>query len=235
MYGYFNIWEAIPLNTLYKNQIGELIKLELTNKKQFYGTLIDIGSDIIVFHNNYDFIYIPMLHIKNVRLLTKEEEESISKPESIVDMPFEEELSLRKILNSAKGLFTEIYVTGNQPIHGYITGVMNNYISFYSPVFKTILISLQHIKWLIPYSANERPYGLGNEDLPVHPSNVSLARTFEVQIEKMIGKLVVFNVGENESLIGKILNVDNKFIELMIARENKICLNHTHIKTIHFT
>ena len=98
-----------------------------------------------------------------------------------------------------------------------------------------MLISLNHLKWIMPYTANQRPYSLSNQQLPMNPVNISLARTFEVQIEKMVDDLVVFNVGENANLIGKINSLQNNFIELTTAREEQVYLNMQHIKTVHFT
>jgi hypothetical protein len=144
-------------------------------------------------------------------------------------------MSLRKVLTSAKGMFTEIYVTSNQPLHGYITSIMNNYFVFYSPVYKTMLISLNHLKWLIPYTYNQRPYSLTNEDFPLKPVPFSLARSFDIQLEKHIGELVIFNIGDNPNLIGKLQSVQDSFIELITARQEAVYLNLSHIKTIHFT
>ena len=57
-------------------------------------------------------------------------------------------------------------LAGNAPIHGYVTSVMNDYIVFYSPVYKTVYISLKHLKWLIPYKENQVPYALNKMNSP---------------------------------------------------------------------
>jgi hypothetical protein len=98
-----------------------------------------------------------------------------------------------------------------------------------------MFISLNHLKWLIPYTNNQRPYGLSNASLPVSPSNLSFARSFEVQIEKLIGELIVFNIGENENVIGRIQAINNNFVELISAKEDPISINFQHIKTVHMT
>jgi len=196
--------------------------------------LIDIGSDVLVLFNGKDYLYLPIVHIQNIRKLERDDNE-ILPPNESPHIEHDDELSLRKVLNSGKGIFTEIYITGNQPIPGYISSIMNNYFVFYSPVYKTMLISLNHLKWIMPYTANQRPYSLSNQQLPMNPLNISLARTLEVQIEKMVNDLVVFNIGENVNLIGKINNLQNNFIELITAREEQIYLNMQHIKTVHFT
>lgn len=151
-------------------------------------------------------------------------------------MPFLEEsepISFRKILMNAKGQFIELCVTGNRSIHGYITSVLNDYIVFYSPVFKTVFLSMQHIKWLIPYSTNLTPYTLSNTDLPVVPSTIPLARTFEEQLKKYIGHLLVFDLGENPNKVGLIQNISNNIVELVNAEANIVFWKLSHIKSVH--
>ncbi|MBM7653305.1 DUF2642 domain-containing protein [Neobacillus cucumis] len=219
-----------------KENIGKYIKLEISGKKFIFGLLVDIGSDLWVIFNGNDYLYIPTIHIQNWQFLKPYEIDEINfndEPEPIYN--HNEEISLRKTLTAAKGIFTEIYVTSNQAIHGYIISIMNNYFVFYSPIYKTMFISLNHLKWLIPYTNNQRPYGLSNASLPVSPSNLSFARSFEVQIEKLIGELIVFNIGENENVIGKIQTINNNFVELISAKEDPIYINLHHIQTVHMT
>ncbi|TWD91607.1 hypothetical protein FB550_12149 [Neobacillus bataviensis] len=219
-----------------KENIGKYIKLEISGKKYIYGLLVDIGSDLWVIFNGTDYLYIPTIHIQNWQFMKQYEIDEITfndEPTPIYN--HNEEISLRKTLTAAKGIFTEIYVTSNQALHGYIISIMNNYFVFYSPIYKTMFISLNHLKWLIPYTNNQRPYGLSNASLPVSPSNLTFARSFEVQIEKLLGELIVFNIGENENVIGKIQAIKNNFVELISAKEDPIYINFQHIKTIHMT
>ncbi|PLS09464.1 DUF2642 domain-containing protein [Neobacillus cucumis] len=219
-----------------KENIGKYIKLEISGKKYIYGLLVDVGSDLWVIFNGNDYLYIPTIHIQNWQFLKQYEIDEITfndEPTPIYN--HNEEISLRKTLTAAKGIFTEIYVTSNQALHGYIISIMNNYFVFYSPIYKTMFISLNHLKWLIPYTNNQRPYGLSNASLPVSPSSLTFARSFEVQIEKLIGELIVFNIGENENVIGKIQSIKNNFVELIGAKEDPIYINFQHIKTIHMT
>jgi hypothetical protein len=219
-----------------KDIIGKYVKLEISGKKIISGLLIDIGSDLWVIFNGYDYLYIPTVHIQNWQYLKQDEIDEITinnEPTPIFNN--NEEISLRKTLTAAKGLFTEIYVTSNQALHGYIISIMNNYFVFYSPIYKTMFISLNHLKWLIPYTNNQRPYGLSNANLPVNPSNITFARSFEVQIDKLIGLLIIFNIGEDENVIGKILGIRNNFVELISAKEDPVYINLQHIKTVHMT
>lgn len=219
-----------------KNQITKYIKLEISGKKFLSGMLCDVGSDLWVIFNGTDYLYIPTVHIQNWQFLKQDEIDEITfsdEPAPIYN--HNEEISLRKTLTSAKGIFTEIYVTSNQALHGYIISIMNNYFVFYSPIYKTMFISLNHLKWLIPYANNQRPYGLGNASLPVSPSNITFARSFEVQLEKLMGELIVFNIGENENVIGKIQGIKNNFVELITAKEDPVYIHLQHIKTVHMT
>jgi hypothetical protein len=218
-----------------KDHIGTYIKLEISGNKAINGILIDIGSDLWVIYNGYDYLYIPTVHVQNWKFPKQEEIDEIitlSDDQSPIFSP-NEEISLRKTLTAAKGIFTEIYVTSKQALHGYIISIMNNYFVFYSPIYKTMFISLNHLKWLIPYTNNQRPYGLSNASLPVNPSNITFARSFEVQIEKLNGTLTVFNIGENENSMGKIMGIKNNFVELISAKGDPIYLNLQHIKTVH--
>jgi hypothetical protein len=220
-----------------KDHVGNYIKLELSGNKPISGILIDIGSDLWVIYNGYDYLYIPTVHIQNWKFPKEEEIDEIitlSDDHSPIFNP-NEEISLRKTLTAAKGIFTEIYVTSKQAVHGYIISIMNNYFVFYSPIYKTMFISLNHLKWLIPYTNNQRPYGLSNANLPVNPSNITFARSFEVQIEKLIGTLIVFNIGENENGMGKVMGIKNNFVELVTAKGDPVYLNLQHIKTVHMT
>ena len=219
-----------------KSNRGKYIKLELSGKKYISGLLCDIGSDVWVVFNGTDYLYLPAIHIQNWQYMKQEEIDEIAfsdEPAPIYNN--NEETSFRKTLNAARGIFTEIFVTSNQSLHGYIISIMNNYFVFYSHIYKTMFISLNHLKWLIPYSSNQRPYGLSNANLPVNPSNITFARSFEVQIEKLTGELIVFNIGENENVIGKIQGIKGNFVELISAKEDPVFLNLQHIKTMHMT
>lgn len=217
------------MSKLIHQLINESVNIEISGKKKMGGTIIESGSDTIVLFNGKDYVYIPIIHIQNIKVDEENEYDysaSIPSP-SILS---EDELSLRRVLTQAKGMFVEIYITGKQPIHGFITSIMNNYFVFHSPIFKTMYITIHHLKWLIPYLDNQRPYGLESHNYQIQTQNTLLARTFDVQIEKFKDKVVIFDIGD---YIGKINNVDGKIIELQTARENPVIINIHHIKTLH--
>ncbi|EOP76522.1 hypothetical protein KOW_04283 [Bacillus cereus VDM006] len=221
------------MNELSKN-IGEYIYVKLIGEKRFKGLLIDVGNDIVVIYDGKDYIYISLYHIQHYKFMASLVTE-IQNPET--DSAIKREspsISLRKVLSTSKGIFTEIYVAGGYPIHGYVASVMNDYLVFYSPVYKTVYISLKHLKWLIPYQENQIPYSLNKNELPVNPLNITLARTFEEQLIKMAGKIMVFDLGEHSNKIGKMTKIKDGHIELIKARDEKVHLNIQHVKSVHF-
>ncbi|PFE03464.1 DUF2642 domain-containing protein [Bacillus sp. AFS023182] len=221
------------MNDLSKN-IGEYIYVKLIGEKRFKGLLIDVGNDIVVIYDGKDYIYISSYHIQYYKFLESPMAE-IQKPET--DSVIKREspsISLRKVLSTSKGIFTEIYVAGDYAIHGYVTSIMNDYLVFYSPVYKTVYVSLKHLKWLIPYQENQIPYALNKNELPVNPLNITLARTFEEQLIKVAGKIIVFDLGELSNKIGKMTKIEDGHIELIKARDEKVYLNIQHVKSVHF-
>ncbi|WNB92888.1 DUF2642 domain-containing protein [Bacillus sp. NEB1478] len=221
--------------SIFNQLIGKTVKLSVSGNKgskAITGMLIDYGSDIVVLFNGERYIYLPKLHIQSINHCYDIEME-ISRPDSIPIASDEETLSLRKVLMNAKGLFSEIFITSNLSIHGYITNILNDYFIFYSPVYKMMLIPLHHLKWLTPYEDSERPYDLSNEELPLLPFHVPMARTFTEQCKKYEGKLVIFDLGKDSNRIGKLVKIENNQIQLTVGRNETVFINVQHIKTIH--
>ena len=212
--------------------IGKQVELEVSGKVMLAGILVDVGLDIIVIYNGKEYFYIPHLHIHNIRSSTNPSAELLG---VTPELPFDEDdmISYRKTLTNAKGRFVEIYVTGNKSIHGYVTAILNDYFVFYSPVYKTMFISLNHLKWLTPYQTNITPYTLGNEVLPVKPTDIPLQRSLEEQLKKFEGQLAVFDLGDHPMKIGLLKQVKNNIIELVTADGKSIFWKIMHVKTIH--
>jgi hypothetical protein len=216
-----------------KNLLDKEVLVEITGKTYFTGILVDIGLDIMVIYNGQQFLYIPIMHMHNIKLNLEPEITSDVPGETPIQKSIDSGLSYRKILNNAKGRFLEIFVTGNRSIHGYITSVTNDYIAFYSPVYKTVLISMQHLKWFTPYSSQLTPYTLSNESLPVVPSMIPLARSFDEQLQKYKGKLVVFDLGDDPNKVGLLKEINNNIIHLINATGESIFWKQYHLKTVH--
>ena len=215
----------------FKNFLNKQVTIEISGNSTVDGILIEVGNDLLVVFNGENFLYIPLLHIQN--LSESKFEESYGALPSLQELEHEkDELSLRKVLTAAKGIFVEINLSNNRSFHGFITTIMNNYFVFYSPIYKIMYISLQHLKWLIPYLTEQNPYMLKNNLLPVNPSSIPLARTLDVQLNKLIGELVVMNSGERYEYIGKLSSIDSNFIELTTSRGESKLIGLRHLKSI---
>jgi hypothetical protein len=220
--------------SIFSKFLEEYIEITINASLILKGKLIDVGSDIMVIYNGEDFYYIPLVHTQYIRFSKLAYTEEIQLPPELPIGQPEDNISVRKILTNSKGIFTEIYVTNHQPIHGYVTGVMNDYFLFFSPVHKLISIPLQHFKWLMPYRENERPYSLKNEEFPLIPISTTSARTFEEQCKRNIGKMAIFDLGKEPKKIGKIISIQNNQVELAIARNQTIFTNLTHVHSASF-
>ena len=213
--------------------IGKTIEVEISRDIFLKGTLLDSGLDIIVMYDdkNQNFLYIPFVHVQKLKETILDEEDFSYQPPS--ERPIETDLiSFRKALMIAKGLFVQVYVTGNKSIHGYLTSIMNDYFVFHSPVYKTMFIAMKHVKWLIPYPPNATPYSLNNENLPLRPVSIPLARSFDEQLKKLENQLVIIDGGENTEQIGLLQKVRNNKAILITADGETVYRNLDHIKTI---
>jgi hypothetical protein len=213
--------------------IGKTIEVEISRDIFLKGTLLDSGLDIIVMYDdkNQHFLYIPFVHVQKLKETILDEEDFSYQPPS--ERPIETDpISFRKALMIAKGLFVQVYVTGNKSIHGYLTSIMNDYFVFHSPVYKTMFIAMKHVKWLIPYPPNATPYSLNNEHLPLQPVSTPLARSFDEQLKKFENQLVIIDGGENTEQIGLLQKVRNNKVILITAERETVYRNIEHIKTI---
>jgi hypothetical protein len=208
------------------------IEIEISGGITQRGILIDAGLDIIVIHNvrNNSFLYIPFGHIQQIKEVEDQDDSYYSKP---TDKPIvSDSISYRKILNGAKGLFVEVYVTGNKSIHGYLTSIMNDYFVFHSPAYNTMFISMNHVKWLIPYPPNTTLYSIQKSNFTLKPVTATLARSFDEQLRKLENQLIILDGGYSEEKIGLLQKVQNNKMILITAKGEKIYRNLEHIKTI---
>lgn len=217
----------------FRDLLGKYIEVEISGGLFHKGTLMDAGLDIIVLFDDTanTFLYIPFVHIQRLKETSRDETSYYDIPS---EKPFAtEQISYRKILNLAKGMFLQVYVNENKPLHGYLTSIMNDYFVFYSPVYKTMFISMNHLKWLIPYPSNATPYSLNNQNLPLKPQSVPLARSFDEHLKKLENQLVILDGEDNPEKIGLLQKVHNKRAILITAEGEPIYRNLEHIKIIH--
>lgn len=215
--------------------IKEIVKVEVLGKKLISGTIIELGSDMLVLFNGTNFMYIPLEHIQKIET-NQNNEENIQGPTeepSIKALEKQQDLTFKETLEIAIGRYVEIYVTDNQPLHGQITSVQDDYFVFYSPIYKTMYIPIAHLKWIIPYVQNESLYGINEKNKIVGSNSGVLANTFKKQIGNFIHRIVVLNIGGIKSHNGKINNIDEQIMEIQKARTDALYLNINHIKTLH--
>ncbi|MBM7656230.1 DUF2642 domain-containing protein [Neobacillus cucumis] len=218
----------------FEDLLGKNIEVEISGGTFYKGTLVDSGLDIIVVFDgkNQHFLYIPFIHVQRLKEISFDDEDYYYSPPPS-ERPIEAEvISFRKALTIAKGLFVQVYVTGNKSIHGYVTSVMNDYFVFHSPLYKAMFISMNHVKCIIPYPPNTTPYSLDNQKLQLNPPSTSLARSFEEQLKKVENQLVILDGGEHSEKIGLLQKVRNNKAILITAEGEKVYRNLEHIKTI---
>ncbi len=225
----------IILHKLIESFDEEIVELEISGGKFITGSIIDSSNEIVVIFDGTDYLYIPFNHIHNL-MISSNNDDSIdapTEPSSILSKDENSDLTLMKVLEAAKDIYTEIYVTGSLPLHGYISKIMDDYFVFQSPVYKTMYIALDHLKWVIPYSDSKKPYGLTDLVFSIKPYNIALSDVFDKQIEQMKHELVVVNLGEKNHYLGRINNIIGRIVEIQTARGQFSYITLDHIRTLH--
>jgi hypothetical protein len=207
--------------------INKQITLKVTGGS-FEGVLTDVGNDILVLYDGEKFYYIPLLHVNKIKHCD-EENQNNTPPTKFLNDRSEKQISLRNMLINAIGIHTEIRVVGKKSLHGIITNVLSDYVVFYSPIYKYIYIPLSHLKWLTLIEQNLPPFNVQDSPAAISP----LSRSFEEQLKKFEGKIVVFDMGEDKDKLGLLTKVDGTIIQLINADCNKLYLKLNHIKSIY--
>jgi hypothetical protein len=214
--------------------VGKPVEIEISGKiLPIQGNLIELGSDILVIYNGTDFLYIPSIHIQNIKQAINADFES-AVPSGTPLENQTDSIDYRKMLINATGMFVELYVMGNHSIHGYLKSIMNDFLVLNSSNFKTIWISLKHIKYWIPYNNDSTPYLLKKEHfLPESPSNMTLADTLEHLLKKLEGEFIVLDLGGNPNKIGLLKKFEDQTLEVINVKGSSVYLQLEHVKTIH--
>lgn len=217
-----------------RNYLGETVSVEVAGGRCSEGVLVDYGTDVIVIYDGKLFYYISLMHMRSIKLSYQSDTvygtSHGDRPINAVD----ESLSLKKVVENAKGLLVEIYVTGSQSVHGYIDNIFNDYFTFVSPLYKTMFVAFKHFKWLALLNRTQTYYTLPKEQYPVQPNLIQLqALDFEELLLKLRGKIVIFDMGVERNKAGLISGVQNSFVELINADEETVSLNIHHIKIGH--
>jgi hypothetical protein len=214
--------------------VGKPVEVEISGKMlPIKGNLIEFGSDILVVYNGADFFYIPSIHVQHIKLALKADFESTD----LTGAPLQNQsdsIEYRKMLVNATGMFVELYVIGKHSIHGYLTSVMDDFLVFNSPIFHTVLISLNHIKYLIPYNSDAIPYLLKKEHFFLaSPFNSLVANMLDQQLKKLEGEIIVLDLGENPNKIGLLKSFEDQTLQLVTANGTTVYTHMGHVKTIH--
>lgn len=192
------------------------------------GVLIEIGQDVIVIKNLDNYLYIPTAHIKYVR----KNLEGIPGPDNELSLPTQGTLTLETIVENGKGIFTEIFINGVHPLHGYIQKILSDYLVFHSPIFGTILVHLKHLKYLHPYPNETRPYALKHDDLQTNSPVIPAEPTFTEQLKKMEGKFIMIDLADQPQKVGLLKSVHSPMIELVTSAGQSIFSMIEHIQTV---
>lgn len=216
---------------LIHSMVGKPVELELSGcKMQLCGQLVDIGNDVLVLFSKTKYVYIPIHHLQHLRLVDEWDLPTIDEPSPPKEHT---NISYRKMLMNSRGTFSEIYLGGRHTLHGYVTSIMNDYFVYFSPLFQTVYIPVNHVKYLIPYPPNTTPYTLSHEHFPIQPAAVSLSRALDQQLRKLQGQLVIFDLGDHPQKTGLLKTIDNNLIELVQADGRSNMVHVDHIKSIH--
>lgn len=218
----------------YKSMLGKMMEYQVSGKYQTEnGMLVDAGEDILVFHHHNRYHYIPLKHLHFMKAALDTQENLGDPEENPIEKATEDSISYRKTLFLARGLFLEMHVTGIHSLNGYLTSVMNDYLVFYSPVFHTVYVSLEHLKTLTPYPLQSVPYCAGKEHFSLKPTGLTLARTFEQQLKKMEGSIAVLDLGDAADKSGLVQSVEDGMLSLVSAGGDVTLWNIQHIKSAH--
>jgi hypothetical protein len=211
--------------------LGKSIELELSGcKLPIQGEIVDVGQDLIVVYGNQRFVYVPLHHIQSMHVISSDDSTmAVPMPDPEMD---HNNISYRKMLMNARGRFSEISIAG-RTLHGYITNIMNDYFMFYSPLYHSIYVSINHLKYIIPSPTNSTPYSLSQQHFPMQPSSMSLSRTLDQQLHKMIGELVILNLGGKPYRAGLLKNANSQLLALVEAEGTSLIMHTDHIQTIH--
>ncbi|USB32147.1 DUF2642 domain-containing protein [Paenibacillus sp. YPG26] len=216
---------------VFKKWLNQTVELELSGcNERIIGRLIDIGSDILVLFSGSKFIYIPIHHLQNAYLSLDDLQLNDSNLSPSLE---QEQISYRKMLMNSRGMFTAVSIGNKRSIHGYLTGIMNDYFVFYSPIYGSVYVSINHVKYLVPYPPNQTPFNLSQDHFPVQPAALPISRTLDQQIKKLEGELIVVNLGEKPCHAGLLRALDNNMLEMIDASGVTSLIHGDHIMTIH--
>lgn len=212
----------------------EIVAVKVSGGKALRGSVVDASNELIVLFAENQFVYLPFDHIHSLHI-DRDNENNIQYPSEIPTFISQanQELTLKNILTLAKGNHIEITVAKNEPLHGVITSIMDDYFIFESPIYRTMFVSNRHLKCLIPH-LKQLPYGMNESEFQhlTKVSHPSVQNTFASQIAALKNHLVILNLGKDFSHIGRIKNINNQMIALEDGKSNLIYFNLSHVQIL---
>ncbi|AZN42683.1 hypothetical protein [Paenibacillus albus] len=213
-----------------RSYINDKACIEVTGNRTVVGKLIDAGIDLLVMFDGQRYVYLPLSHVHSVKKTQKSEDDQYD-VNAIPQVVQVEKITVAKVLKEATGLFVEIFVSGNKPDHGYLRSVKKDYLILHSPIYNTIYIALDHLKWLIPYPVNHVPFA--KSDSKLMPTAITTATTFDELLNTEVGNLVCIDFGSPSERIGVISDVNNGIINFVDVEGSNTLILSRHIKTIY--
>jgi len=195
------------------------------------GRLVALGSDVLVIFDGARFLYIPLVQVELLTRCQPPQANTAVPPEPPLDAVMNS--SYRKALLSAKGMFSEIRIAGNQTVHGYVTSIMNDFFVFHSAMVRSLYVSMRHMKLLAPYDSHTIPYSIEHVVYPAQTAAPPLARTFDQQLKKFENAFVVLDLGKRPDKVGLLKSVQNNLLELVMADGVHTYTHLDHVQTIH--
>ncbi|ASS68935.2 MULTISPECIES: hypothetical protein [unclassified Paenibacillus] len=199
------------------------------------GLLCEMGEDMLSMFilPSRRYGYIPLVQVKELSLSPVPAPEGSPIAE---DHPYRtpsERMTYRKILLASKGSFSEIKLSSNRQLHGYLAGVMNDFLIFCAPMNGAVLVPLGSLRCLSPYPSGLAPYHLTPEQFPLRPLSLGLARSFSQQLAKLQGEFIVAGRGELPDLSGVLASIDGQLVTLTDASGSSVCLHFSAIEALH--
>lgn len=215
---------------VYQENVGRSLIVELPGTKQ-EGVLVDYGEDITVLYNGQKYLYIPVKHIRSFRLNPLHNKEQVNS----AGVPFPltiGNISYREILNEAKNLFIEIAVVGNVLTYGTIADILDDYFIFVSPVYQTLLVPIEHLKWLALVNRNQSYYSLSREAISMVSQCRKPAAKFKEQLKRLEGKFILLDMGNNPYKIGLLKSVNDETLQLITAEDEAVFYSIRHLQVL---
>ncbi len=214
---------------------NRIVTVILEGGGRLEGLLCEMGEDVLSMFilPSQRHGYIPLVQVKELSVST------VPVPEGspiVVDHPYRtpsERMSYRKILLASKGSFSEIKLSSHRQLHGYLAGVMNDFLIFCVPMKGAVLVPLGSLRCLSPYPPGLAPYRLTPEQFPLRPLSLGLARSFSQQLAKLQGEFIVAGRGELPDLSGVLAAVDGQLVTLTDASGSSVCLHFSAIEALH--